>query len=225
LTFHTYSVKLGMHKIVDLASEESLLAHNRELAEKINKQLKERGIRSVDVMGAIGSGKTTILEKLSERLKDRYRIGALAGDLTTTIDADRIGAHGVKTFQINTGKECHLDAHFISHAVDKVSEDIDLLFIENVGNLICPADFPLGADQRMVVISVTEGPYMVKKHPYIFREADVAVINKKDLAEPMQVSVKQLKEDVKTISPGTRVVIMCARTGEGIEELILALEL
>lgn len=214
-----------MHKIVDMKEEESLLAHNRELAGKINKKLREKGIRSVDVMGAIGSGKTTILEKLSERLKDRYRIGALAGDLTTTIDADRIGKHAAKTFQISTGKECHLDAHFISHAVDKVADDIDLLFIENVGNLICPADFPLGADVRMVVISVTEGPYMVKKHPYIFAEADVAVINKIDLADAMQVSVSQLKEDIGTISPHTKAVMMCARTGEGLEALIQALGL
>ncbi|MBN2380375.1 hydrogenase nickel incorporation protein HypB [candidate division WOR-3 bacterium] len=213
-----------MHKI-DMRDEESLLAHNRELAEEINKKLKERGIRSIDVMGAIGSGKTTILEKLSERLKGSYRIGALAGDLTTTIDADRIARHGAKTFQISTGKECHLDAHFISHAVDEVADEIDLLFIENVGNLICPADFPLGADQRMVVISVTEGPYMVKKHPYIFAEADVAVINKRDLAEAMEVSVEDLEADIKEISPDTRVVRMCARAGEGIDELIKALGL
>jgi hydrogenase nickel incorporation protein HypB len=214
-----------MYKIVNLKGEESLLAHNRELAEKIHNQLAERGIRSVDVMGAIGSGKTTILEKLAEQLKDRYRIAVLAGDLTTTIDADRIGAHGVKTFQINTGKECHLDAHLISHAIEDIPADTNLLFIENVGNLVCPADFPLGTDKRVVVVSVTEGPYMVKKHPYIFGEAHAAVINKRDLAGQMEVSIEDLRNDIHGINPEVKVIVTTARNGEGIEELIEALEL
>jgi hydrogenase nickel incorporation protein HypB len=214
-----------MHKIVNLADEESLLAHNRELAEKIHNQLKERGIRSIDFMGAIGAGKTTILEKLSARLKDRYRISVLAGDLTTTIDADRIGAHGVSTFQINTGKECHLDAHIISHQLEKLPPDTNLLFIENVGNLVCPADFPLGTDLRVVVVSVTEGPYMVKKHPYIFGEANVAVINKRELAGAMDVSTDELIKDIHAINPGLKVVVISARKEEGLDELITALEL
>jgi hydrogenase nickel incorporation protein HypB len=212
-----------MHKIVDLKDEESLLAHNRELAEKIHKQLRERGIQSVDFMGAIGSGKTTILEKLAEHLKDRYRIAVLAGDVATTIDADRVGAHGVKTFQINTGKECHLDAHLVSHAVEDIPADTNLLFIENVGNLVCPADFPLGTDKRVVVVSVTEGPYMVRKHPYIFGQANVAVINKKDLVDSMEVSIEDLTDDIHGINPETKVVVMTARRGEGVEELIQAL--
>lgn len=214
-----------MHKIVNLEDEESLLAHNRELAEKIHKQLKDRGIRSIDIMGAIGAGKTTILEALSERLKERYTISVLAGDLATTIDADRIGAHGVKTFQINTGKECHLDAHLVSHQIERIPEDTNLLFIENVGNLVCPADFPLGTDLRVVVVSVTEGPYMVKKHPYIFGEADIAVINKKELAEPMDVSIEQLTRDIHQIKPGLKVVVTSARNGDGIDDLISALGL
>lgn len=214
-----------MHKIVNLADEESLLAHNRELAEKIHNQLKERGIRSIDFMGAIGAGKTTILEKLSARLKDRYRISVLAGDLTTTIDADRIGAHGVSTFQINTGKECHLDAHIISHQLEKLPPDTNLLFIENVGNLVCPADFPLGTDLRVVVVSVTEGPYMVKKHPYIFGEANVAVINKRELAGAMDVSTDELIKDIHAIKPDLSVIVISARKEEGLDELITALGL
>lgn len=214
-----------MHKIVDLSGEESLLAHNRELAEKIHSQLKERGISSIDVMGAVGAGKTTILEGLAERLKDRYRIAVLAGDLTTTIDADRIAAHGVRTFQINTGKECHLDAHLVSHALASIPQDTNLLLIENVGNLVCPADFPLGTDLRVVVVSVTEGPYMVKKHPYIFREADVAVINKKELAAQMGVSLEALVRDIQDIHPNLYAVLTSARGGEGMDELITALGL
>lgn len=214
-----------MHKIVNLENEESLLAHNRELAGKIHASLKERGVCSIDVMGAVGAGKTTILESMAECLKGRYRIAVLAGDLATTIDADRIAAHGVRTFQINTGKECHLDAHLVSHALDDIPPDTNLLLIENVGNLVCPADFPLGTDKRVVVVSVTEGPYMVKKHPYIFREADVAVINKRELAEAMDVDIERLVSDIHDIHPDLRVVLTSARKGEGVEELIQALGL
>lgn len=214
-----------MHKIVNLENEESLLAHNRELAGKIHASLKERGVCSIDVMGAVGAGKTTILESMAECLKGRYRIAVLAGDLATTIDADRIAAHGVRTFQINTGKECHLDAHLVSHALDDIPPDTNLLLIENVGNLVCPADFPLGTDKRVVVVSVTEGPYMVKKHPYIFREADVAVINKRELAEAMDVDIERLVSDIHDIHPNLRVVLTSARKGEGVEELIQALGL
>jgi hydrogenase nickel incorporation protein HypB len=210
---------------IDLSDEESLLAHNRELANETHKNLESRGVRSFDFMGSVGAGKTTILEKLSEALRDRYRIAVLAGDLTTTIDADRIGAHGVKTFQINTGKECHLDAHIVGHALEDVPSDTDLLLIENVGNLVCPGDFPLGTDMRVVVVSVTEGPYMIKKHPYIFAEAQVAVINKSDMAEPMAVSIEALRNDIHGVNPNTAVVVTCARSGQGIPELIAALGL
>ncbi|NLI97426.1 hydrogenase nickel incorporation protein HypB [bacterium] len=219
-----------MHKThgnfgIDLSNEESLLAHNKELAKEIHENLKKRGIRSFDFMGSVGAGKTTTLEKLSEALKVSYRISVLAGDLTTTIDADRIAAHGVRTFQINTGKECHLDAHIVAHAIEDIPEDTNLLFIENVGNLVCPGDFPLGTDMRVVVVSVTEGPYMVKKHPYIFAEAQVAVINKSDMARAMDVSVEALTEDIHGINPEAKVVVTSARTAEGIPELISALGL
>lgn len=219
-----------MHKThgnlgIDLSNEESLLAHNKELAKEIHENLKKRGIRSFDFMGSVGAGKTTTLEKLSEALKGSYRISVLAGDLTTTIDADRIAAHGVRTFQINTGKECHLDAHIVAHAIEDIPEDTNLLFIENVGNLVCPGDFPLGTDMRVVVVSVTEGPYMVKKHPYIFAEAQVAVINKSDMAEPMGVSIEDLKNDIHGVNPNARVAVLSARTGQGIPELIACLDL
>lgn len=219
-----------MHKThkplgVDLSGEESLLAHNRALAEATHKNLESRGVRSFDFMGSVGAGKTTILEKLSELLRDRYRIAVLAGDLVTTIDADRIASHGVETFQINTGKECHLDAHIVSHAIEDIPSDTNLLLIENVGNLVCPGDFPLGTDMRVVVVSVTEGPYMVKKHPYIFAEAEVAVVNKSDMAGAMGVSIDALKNDIHGVNPSTTVVVTSARTGLGIPELVSALGL
>jgi hydrogenase nickel incorporation protein HypB len=177
-------------------------------------------------MGAIGSGKTSLIEKLVQLLKNRYRIAVFKGDLTTTIDAELIARHGVETVAINTGKECHLDANLIKKALQRLNlKKINLLLIENVGNLICPAEFPLGSDKRLVVISVTEGPYMVVKHPFIFMEADVVAINKVDLAKAMDVDAKKLEQDVMTINPKAKVVATNGRTGEGVEGVAKALGL
>jgi len=163
---------------------------------------------------------------LVEKLKGRYRIGMIAGDVATTIDADRVERHGVQAVQVNTGRECHLDANLIGKALEKFNlENIDLLFIENVGNLICPGDYPLGTHRRVVVISVTEGEYMVVKHPLIFKEADVAVINKIDLADIMGTSVEKLVEDAKSVNPNIRVARTDAKKGVGLEDLIVALNL
>ena len=213
-------------EVFDIELEESLLKANRELAER-NKALLDRyGVRAIDVMGSVGSGKTSLIEHMIRLLKERYRIAYIAGDLTTTIDADRIARHGVPVVQINTGKECHLDANLVAKALQRLDlANTDLIFIENVGNLICPAEFPLGAGQRVVVVSVTEGPYMVVKHPYIFMEADVAVINKVDLAEAMGVDVDKLERDAKTVNPRIKVVRTNCRTGEGVEGVVEALGL
>jgi len=183
-------------------------------------------VKAIDIMGSIGAGKTCLIEKLVQALKQKYRIAVFKGDLTTTIDAERIRRHGVQVITINTGRECHLDANVVARAVERISlEAIDLLIIENVGNLICPAEFPLGTDKRVVVVSVTEGPYMVVKHPFTFMNADVMVINKKDLAETMKIDTKQLEKQVKEIKPDVKVAVTNALSGEGVEELIKALEL
>jgi hydrogenase nickel incorporation protein HypB len=177
-------------------------------------------------MGSIGAGKTSLIEKMIQLLKSRHQIAVFKGDLTTTIDAELIARHGVKTVAINTGKECHLDANLVKKALKNLNlKNLDVLFIENVGNLICPAEFPLGSDKRVVVVSVTEGPYMVVKHPFIFMEADVVAVNKMDLAEAMNVDVKQLEKDVKTINPKAVVVATNCRTGEGVDNVAKALGL
>jgi hydrogenase nickel incorporation protein HypB len=203
-----------------------VLEVNKQLAHKNIQLLREHDVKAIDIMGSIGAGKTSLIEKLVQALKNKYRIAVFKGDLTTTIDAERIGRHGVKVVTINTGLECHLDANVVSKAVERINlQDIDLLFIENVGNLICPAEFPLGTEKRVVVVSVTEGPYMVLKHPFTFMTADVTVINKKDLAEIMKVDTEQLKKQAKDIKPNMKVAVTNALTGEGIEDLIEALEL
>jgi hydrogenase nickel incorporation protein HypB len=220
------TIKAEEGEIFDIELEEDFLEKNRKIAEENKSLLKKYGTIAIDIMGSIGSGKTSLIERLIERLKTKYRIAVINGDLTTSIDSDIIKRHGVKVIQINTGKECHLDANLVRKALRKIDvQDIDILFIENVGNLICPADFPLGADKRIVVISVTEGPYMVVKHPFIFAEANVVVINKVDLAKAMDVDVKKLEDDVKSINPNAKVVKTNCRIGEGISEVIKALNL
>jgi hydrogenase nickel incorporation protein HypB len=203
-----------------------ILEVNKQLAQKNIELLRKHNVKAIDIMGSIGAGKTSLIEKLVQALKQKYRIAVFKGDLTTTIDADRIAKHGVQVLTINTGLECHLDANVVARAVERISlEDIDLLIIENVGNLICPAEFPLGTEKRVVVVSVTEGPYMVVKHPFTFMTADVMVINKKDLAEIMKIDTEQLKKQVKEIKPDVKVAVTNALSGEGVEELIKALEL
>lgn len=219
-------VKAEEGEVYDVELSEDLLKANQRLAEENKHLLSENGVRAIDVMGAIGSGKTSLIEKLVQQLKNRYKIAVFKGDLTTTIDAELIARHGVETVAINTGKECHLDANLMKKALQKLDLNrINLLFVENVGNLICPAEFPLGSDKRVVVVSVTEGPYMVVKHPFIFMDADVIAVNKVDLAGAMNADVKQLEKDVKTINPKAIVVYTNCRTGEGVDQIVQALGL
>jgi len=213
-------------EVFDIELEADILEANRRLAEENRRTLKKYGVKAIDVMGSTGAGKTSLIEKMILHLKDRYKIAVLKGDLTTIIDAERISRHGVESVPINTGKECHLDANLVKKALQRLNlERLNLIFIENVGNLICPAEFPLGSDKRIVVVSVTEGPYMIIKHPFIFMDADVIVINKIDLAEAMGVDVEKLRRDAEKINPQAEVVPTNCRSGEGVEKVIRALKL
>jgi len=213
-------------EIFDIELDENLKRANELIADENRERLRNHGVRTVDVMGSVGSGKTSLIEQLVRLLRGQYRIAAFKGDLTTKIDSERIASLGVQTVQINTGRECHLDANLVRKALGKIDlNSLDLIFIENVGNLICPADFPLGSDKRVVVVSVTEGPYMVMKHPFIFADADVAVINKIDLAEPMKVDTSRLAADVRSINARTSIALTNCRTGEGVQSVASALDL
>jgi len=223
---NTKDVIKGEEVTLEIKHGMNLLEVNKQLAEKNMEHLRKHHVKAIDIMGSIGAGKTSLIEKLVQKLKTKYKIAVFKGDLTTTIDAERIGRHGVQVLTINTGRECHLDANVVARAVERISlEDIDLLIIENVGNLICPAEFPLGTDKRVVVVSVTEGPHMIVKHPFTFMNADVMVINKKDLAQIMKIDTKQLEKQVKEIKPDVKVAVTNALSGEGVDELIKALEL
>lgn len=213
-------------EVFDIELEEDLLKRNEELARKNKELLDKNRVIAIDIMGSVGAGKTSLIKNLIIILKNKRQLGVIAGDLTTTIDAERIKEEKVEVVQVNTGKECHLDANLIARALKKFDlENLDIIFIENVGNLICPAEFPLGSRKRIVVVSLTEGPWMVTKHPYIFREADLVVINKIDLAQAMNVSVESITEDVHQLRPELRTIPTNCLTGEGIEEIIKFLSL
>ena len=222
----THIVQGEPGEVFDIELDENLKRANDLLAEKNRAELQKHGVRAIDVMGSVGSGKTSLIEQLVRLLGARYRIAAFKGDLTSKIDSERMATLGIQTVQINTGRECHLDANLVRKALEKVDlSALDLVFIENVGNLICPADFALGSDTRIVVISVTEGPYMVVKHPFIFADADLAVINKIDLARPMNVDTKKLSADVRAINAKTAIALTNCRTGEGVDQVTSALGL
>jgi hydrogenase nickel incorporation protein HypB len=202
------------------------LAKNKNLAKENRKRFDRSNILTIDIMGSIGSGKTSLIKAILRKLGMGKKVAVIAGDLTTSIDAERIEAEGARVIQVNTGKECHLDAHLIQQAVKKMKLDgVEILFIENVGNLICPGEFPLGAHKRLVVTSVTEGPYTIVKHPYIFREADVIVLNKIDLAKPMKVNPAQLERDARQINPQATFMKTNAVEGIGVQSVIDALGL
>jgi len=181
--------------------EHDVFKANDKLAEKNITKLDKYQVFSVNVMGAIGSGKTTLIEEAIKHLKDKYKIAVIAGDVVAEMDASRFRKLGVPTIPVNTGKECHLDAKLVEKALDKIDlNNTDLLIIENVGNLICPVDFKLGEHLRIVIVSVTEGDDIILKHPMIFKTSELAVINKVDVAHAVDVNADKMRDDMAWIS-------------------------
>lgn len=209
---------MKMHNVA-IEVEQDIILANDKLAFKNRQKFDENNVFTVDLVGAVGSGKTSLLEKLIDEMDES--IGVIAGDILSKFDAQRIENKNVPVKGLNTGKECHLDAHLIKHALDEVPlDDISILFIENVGNLICPADFNLGAHVRTVIISVTEGDDTAEKHPMIFKGADMAIVNKIDLADAVGADADKMVNDIKTINPDIPVVKCSIKTGEGVQEII-----
>ncbi|TXT58952.1 MAG: putative hydrogenase nickel incorporation protein HypB [Promethearchaeota archaeon] len=204
-----------------IETQKQVEKNNDLIAVGINDRLKERGIKSFDFVGAIGAGKTALIERLSEKFGPDHKILVICGDIATRVDADRIQKEFVKAIQINTGRECALNAYHVDKVLKNVNiDEFDVVFVENVGNLICPSEFMLGMDKRITVVSVTEGEWVVEKHPLLFKMSDIAVINKIDLAERLESNTEKMVKDAKDINPNIKVVLTSARTGEGVDELL-----
>ncbi|MEW5920131.1 MAG: hydrogenase nickel incorporation protein HypB [Bacillota bacterium] len=214
----------GRGNFKEIELKQDLLQDHWTLAAANRRRLDRFGVKMIEFMGSVGTGKTSLIQQLVHRLKNDYSITVINGDLATTIDQERILACGVDALQINTGKECHLDAATLKGVLERLDlEQTDLILVENVGNLICPVDFPLGAHRRLLVISVTEGPYVALKHPTVFMEMEYVAVNKIDLAPVMDVDLTALVRDIMAIRPATRVFPVSCKEQKGIGELAAAL--
>ncbi|HUT07839.1 MAG TPA: hydrogenase nickel incorporation protein HypB [Candidatus Latescibacteria bacterium] len=196
-----------------------LLATNKQAAAAIREGLRGRGILAVNLLSSPGSGKTTLLEALVDRLKGRYRMAVIEGDIETERDAERIRAKGIPAWQITTGGACHLEARMIGKVLGDVPADVDFLFIENVGNLVCPASFDLGEELRCVLLSSPEGDDKPAKYPQAFLSADCLILTKTDLVPYLPFDPAKAAAEALSIKPGLRVFTVSALRGDGMDEL------
>jgi hydrogenase nickel incorporation protein HypB len=195
---------------------EGVLKKNDLAARELRERFRRSGVTVVSLVSSPGAGKTTLLERTLRELKARQRVAALVGDLATDRDAQRLSQPGVRVRQITTGTVCHLDAQMVGDALaDWELSSLDVLFIENVGNLVCPASYDLGEGLRVVLLSVTEGEDKPLKYPTIFNSADLAIITKIDLAEPAGFSRDEAHRNLREVRPGLEILELSARTGQG----------
>ncbi len=199
----------------------NVLKKNDELARALRRRFAEAGVRVVSLVSSPGTGKTALLERLLRELGGRSRVAALVGDLATENDAARLARSGAPVRQIVTGTVCHLEAHMVETALaDWDLTRLDYLFIENVGNLVCPSSYDLGENLRLVALSVTEGEDKPLKYPSIFNTSDVAVVTKWDLAAAAEFDWETAQRNILTVRPGMRIVRVSSKTGEGFDELL-----
>lgn len=204
-------------RIIEL--EHDVLSKNDEIAGKNRKLLEKFGIKALNIISSPGSGKTLLLERTLEQIGDRLKIAVITGDQQTDNDARRLKKYGKKVRQINTISACHLDAQMISRELASlVDDEDDLLIIENVGNLVCPAAFDLGEHNRVALLSVTEGEDKPVKYPALFHSADIVLITKTDLIPHLDWSMEKCLASVKQVQPKARILEISAKTGEGMGE-------
>jgi hydrogenase nickel incorporation protein HypB len=196
-----------------------LLATNKQAAAAIRTELRARGILAVNLLSSPGSGKTTLLEALADRFRGRYRLAVVEGDIETERDAERVRAKGVPAWQITTGGACHLEARMVGRVLGEVPADIDFLFIENVGNLVCPAAYDLGEELRLVLLSSPEGDDKPAKYPQAFLSADALVLTKADLLPHLPFDPAKAAAEARDLKPGLAVFTISALRGEGLDGL------
>ena len=208
-----------MDKVRVIEIKKSVFAQNEQDADALRQELKERGVYLLNLMSAPGSGKTTTLIKTINLLKDKLRIAVMEADIDSDVDAVKIKeATGIQSIQLHTGGMCHLDAEMTRQGLDGLDlRDVDLVILENVGNLVCPAEFDTGAARNAMILSVPEGHDKPLKYPLMFSVCDVVVINKMDVAPYFDFDLDKCKEYIKMRNPGAEVIPICAKTGEGVE--------
>ncbi|WP_457623799.1 hydrogenase nickel incorporation protein HypB [Persephonella sp.] len=197
---------------------EKILKNNDSQAASNREHFDKYGIYSINIMGSPGSGKTTLLEKTIELLKDELNIGVIEGDLETNKDAERIRKKGASAYQITTGTACHLDAFMVHKGIHNLPlNNLDFVFVENVGNLVCPASYDLGTHENIILLSIPEGDDKPAKYPVMFRSADVLIITKIDLLSFFDFDVEQAVNEVKKLNPKVKIFYISTKTGEGID--------
>ena len=201
-----------------VAVRQAVLTKNDRLAERNRRYFAAKGLLVANVLSSPGSGKTTFLERMAMDLGGRVRFGVIVGDLATDLDAQRLRRCGVPTVQISTGSVCHLDAEMVATAMEKLPlDDLDVLVIENVGNLVCPASYDLGEHFRVVLVSVTEGEDKPLKYPVIFKTAQVVVVNKTDIAEAAGFDRETALSNIRRAAPAAMIFEVSSRTGHGMD--------
>jgi hydrogenase nickel incorporation protein HypB len=204
-----------------LEVRKNVLKRNDELARDLRQRFTQAGVYVVSLVSSPGTGKTALLERVLRELGSQHRVAALVGDLATENDAARLARSGAPVRQIITGTVCHLEAQMVEKALEGWQmEDLDYLFLENVGNLVCPSSYDLGESMRLVLLSVTEGEDKPLKYPAIFNSADVALITKWDLAEAVELDWELMRANILAVRPGMRIMQVSAKTGEGIDALL-----
>ncbi|HEY3448620.1 MAG TPA: hydrogenase nickel incorporation protein HypB [Myxococcales bacterium] len=205
--------------MTEVTVAQDVLNDNTKNAQVNRERFAKLGLYVLNLMSGPGSGKTTLLERTAEALKGRLRTAVIAGDLETRRDADRIGQHGVPVTQINTGGACHIEAHQIAKACEAFDlTTLDLLIIENVGNMVCPAEFDLGETGRAMILSCAEGHDKPAKYPLMFKESQLMLLNKVDLLPYTNFSTDYAINDARALNPKLEVLKISARTGEGLED-------
>ncbi|MEB3213664.1 MAG: hydrogenase nickel incorporation protein HypB [Leptolyngbyaceae bacterium] len=212
-----------MHQTFDAALGVNLLHANQAGADHNRAHFDEWGITCFNVMSSPGAGKTALLEKTLEALSQEMAIAIIEGDMTTELDAERLRQYGVPVIAINTGRSCHLDSKMVAGGLHRLEHehnpaDFDLVLVENVGNLVCPAEFEVGEHAKVALLSITEGEDKPLKYPVMFQEADCLLITKLDLAPYLDVDLQQIEANVRQINPHVTLIPVSAKTGEGLSE-------
>ncbi len=198
-----------------------ILEWNEDHSSQIKKNLSEKGVAMINVMGSPGAGKTSLITALINRLRDTYRIGVIEGDIAGKIDAETIASMGIPVVQLNTDGACHIEAMSIEHILPDFDLDqLDLLFVENIGNLVCPAEFNIGESARLAILSIPEGDDKVAKYPLLFATTDALALNKYDMLPYFDFDPVRVENDARDVNPDVAIYPVSSRTGDGMDALV-----